>query len=217
MGNDTCSLGDGHAIMARGWCSTHYQKWLRFGDPEGRQLDPEIPGERWMPIPAFPGYEASSTGRIRNIRGSRLSSYKPRVLSLTVGGQGYLGVTLWRDKRPSHQMVHRLVAAAFLGPRPADLVVRHLNDVTVDNRIANLAYGTRTENKLDSLRNGIHPSQRQTHCAQGHEYTPENTYWRPDKPTHRRCRECMREERRRRTAKARAARPMPEIARPANM
>ena len=35
------------------------------------------------------------------------------------------------------------------------------------------------------------PNREKTHCAQGHEYTPENTYIRPG-TTHRHCRTCRR-------------------------
>jgi hypothetical protein len=36
------------------------------------------------------------------------------------------------------------------------------------------------------------PQRSRTHCAQGHEYTPENTYIRPG-TTHRHCRTCRTE------------------------
>lgn len=35
--------------------------------------------------------------------------------------------------------------------------------------------------------------QQKTHCKNGHEYTPENTYWRPNAPTQRDCRTCIRQ------------------------
>ena len=50
--------------------------------------------------------------------------------------------------------VHALVAAAFLGERPAKHVVRHLNDLKTDNRKENLAYGTFKENSEDAKKNG---------------------------------------------------------------
>jgi hypothetical protein len=44
-----------------------------------------------------------------------------------------------------------------------------------------------------------------THCPQGHEYTPENTYLQPKGS--RACRVCLRESNRRQAAKRRAERP----------
>jgi len=58
--------------------------------------------------------------------------------------------------------VHRLVAETFLGPRPSNLVTRHLNDVKADNKLDNLAYGTTADNVHDAIRNGRHP-RRETH------------------------------------------------------
>jgi hypothetical protein len=33
---------------------------------------------------------------------------------------------------------------------------------------------------------------RASHCKHGHEFTPENSYYRPDRPGHRLCRTCKR-------------------------
>jgi hypothetical protein len=53
-----------------------------------------------------------------------------------------------------HAYVHHLVAEAFHGPRPNYLAVaRHLNDVKTDNRLENVAWGTRKENAADMRRN----------------------------------------------------------------
>ena len=45
--------------------------------------------------------------------------------------------------------VHQLVMKAFVGPAPDGMEIRHLNGNPADNRLANLKYGTRTENILD--------------------------------------------------------------------
>lgn len=47
--------------------------------------------------------------------------------------------------------LHRLVAMAYI-PNPNNYpIVRHLNDNPLDNRLANLAWGTQKDNVKDSL------------------------------------------------------------------
>lgn len=59
--------------------------------------------------------------------------------------------------------LHRLVAMAYI-PNPNNYpMVRHLNDNPLDNRLANLAWGTQKDNVKDSIKNNSfhfleHPS-----------------------------------------------------------
>lgn len=60
--------------------------------------------------------------------------------------------------------LHRLVAMAYI-PNPNNYpIVRHLNDNPLDNRLANLAWGTQKDNVKDSIKNNSfhfleHPSR----------------------------------------------------------
>jgi hypothetical protein len=63
---------------------------------------------------------------------------------------GHLVVVIRRRSR----QVHRLVLEAFVGPCPPGLECRHLNGRPDDNRLENLAWGTRLENVADSLEHG---------------------------------------------------------------
>ena len=47
--------------------------------------------------------------------------------------------------------IHRLVALAFIGPRPENQEVRHLDGNPHNNHISNLCYGTRAENIADAI------------------------------------------------------------------
>ena len=70
------------------------------------------------------------------------------------GGQ-YSGVTLSHEgKRRSH-LVHRLVAAAFLGPCRKGQHVDHRNDKKTDNRAENLEYVTPKENYRRATASGL--------------------------------------------------------------
>jgi hypothetical protein len=61
--------------------------------------------------------------------------------------------------------VHRLIALAFLGPRPfPSAVVRHLDGNPKNNSARNLAYGSASENVLDgyAYRGSIRRGQKLT-------------------------------------------------------
>lgn len=50
--------------------------------------------------------------------------------------------------------VHALIAATFIGPRPENADIRHLDGNPLNNVVENLAYGSRRENILDTYNNG---------------------------------------------------------------
>lgn len=120
--------------------------------------------EAWKDIPGYEGkYQASTAGNIRSLdrhitqlgRGGKPFTrlVKGRVLR---PGQyckaGHVSVVLGRKRFGIP--VHRLVMLTFVGPCPMGQEVRHLNGHSKDNRLENLAYGTRSENNLDVLRQG---------------------------------------------------------------
>lgn len=151
--------------------------------------------EEWRPIPGFPGYEVSDLGRVRSLDRDGLDGrrLKGRVLRPGVSRR-YRVVSLRRAGRTVTNGIHELVLLAFVGPRPEGAVTRHLNGDGADNRLVNLAYGTQSENLFDRREHGTSDRANRTHCPQGHEYTPENTYRyvRPNGVINRNCRECRR-------------------------
>lgn len=141
---------------------------------------------RWLPTVGFAGYEVSDRGEVRSMKRTAA-----RYLN---GGltHGYRTVKLRRDGIYVNMPIHRLVTAAFLGPCPEGLEVRHLDGNALNNDLSNLAYGTSSENKLDTVRHGNHPSARKTHCKRGHPLMGENlcTWPRKGGGVYRACREC---------------------------
>ncbi len=118
--------------------------------------------ESWRPVVGHPGYEVSDLGRVRSVDRevhciSRHGTphkrrYKGALLKLWRDPKfGYFSAVMGRgvNSRP----VHQLVAEAFIGPRPEGQEVRHLNSDGGDNRLCNLAYGTRSDNNRDSTKN----------------------------------------------------------------
>lgn len=76
---------------------------------------------------------------------------------------------------------------------PPGQVVRHRCDNPPCVNPDHLELGTQRDNVNDTKARGrlnLHQS-RKTHCPQGHEYTPENTYVPPNRKE-RQCRECVR-------------------------
>lgn len=104
------------------------------------------PIETWAPIPGFGGYEASSHGRVRGRSG---------VLSTCVNpATGRDTVTLWNGGSPKTMPVHRLVLMAHMPTEDVALEVCHRNGDKRDNRLANLRWGTRSENQREKTRHG---------------------------------------------------------------
>lgn len=106
--------------------------------------------EEWRVCATYPTMMASEDGRIRHINAER-----ERAIRYLSSGYGY--VNFWHSGKVIARTTHSLVADAFLGPRPSGMEVRHLNGIRSDNRISNLAYGTKVENAADRDRHGRNP------------------------------------------------------------
>jgi hypothetical protein len=103
----------------------------------------------------FPNYRVGTDGSVWgrcNTRGRPTASWhllKPRLSG--PAWSRYFAVALpGRVQRK----VHRLVLEAFVGPCPPGMECRHLNGVRTDNRLVNLAWGTKQENAADVRRHG---------------------------------------------------------------
>ena len=128
---------------------------------------------------------------------------------LTNGGYG---IVWWWDKgqqKTINYTAHRSMWELANGPIPDGQVIDHLchdpatcKESPCDHRACcNPAHMRVTSQRENSLRsNGFTAAHAErTHCPQGHEYTPENTYVRTDrKYPGRQCRTCNREQNARR-------------------
>lgn len=153
--------------------------------------------EMWRAVSGHPQYEVSDIGRVAS-----LHAQERRELKAHDDGRGYPTVYLYTEGQAHRRRIHRLVAAAFLGPCPVGQEVRHLDGVKVNNTVENLAYGTRSENEFDKVRHGTHQQARKTHCRRGHAYDDENTLRYGAK---RDCRTCQNARARARRAREAAA------------
>jgi len=145
------------------------------------------PTEEWRSVPGYEGiYEVSSAGRIRGIR--RRGS-KGGVLDPYRRKDGYCAVNLKANGKTRSVTLHSLIALVFLGPRPEGLEVRHLDGDPTNSTVANLCYGSRSENMNDAVAHGKHANASKITCPEGHEYDVFVVGGR----RHRRCRRCRRD------------------------
>jgi hypothetical protein len=111
--------------------------------------------EVWKPT-WHPWYEVSNLGRVRSWapqggavkQGNPTYPKSPRMLRPGLGSHGYPSVVFGRG---STQLVHRLVAEAFIGPCPEGQECRHKDDDRTNARAENLEYGTRQDNVNDMM------------------------------------------------------------------
>lgn len=76
--------------------------------------------------------------------------FRELKLSLRSLKRPYLAVSY----RGLTKNVHALIARAFLGIRPKDLQVRHLDGNALNNSLGNLSYGTAKQNQRDRTVHG---------------------------------------------------------------
>jgi len=102
--------------------------------------------EIWKDIPNYEGiYQVSNLGNVKslsreNYSGKGMKISKERILKQHLDNRYYYQVKLYKDKKLKTFKVHKLVAMAFLNHTPCGykLVVDHINDNSLDNRIENL-------------------------------------------------------------------------------
>ena len=105
------------------------------------KITPEV--ENWRAVAGFANYEVSDLGRVRKIR-------KTGELILHQGGKiGATRIILCVGGRKIMRQTHCLVLEAFVGPRPPGMLCRHLDANLKNNRLSNLAWGSRAEDAAD--------------------------------------------------------------------
>lgn len=173
--------------------------------------------EQWKPIPGYPGYEASSLGRIRSLPRtitprSNQSPYEipGGILKQWDHKTGHKLVNLRKNAKQGKRLVHQVIAETFIGTRPTGLEVCHENGDPKDNRVENLRYDTHLENMKDIVRHGKFRNQNtdKTHCEQGHALEWPNIVPCERKKGWRTCRACKSAKT---VAKKRGIEPTPEM------
>jgi len=111
----------------------------------------------WLSYPYI--FKVSSRGRIKCLKtvyykNNKRIAIQKGIITPSFDSAGYPQVVLRLGNKPKLFRVHSIVLITFVGPKPPGMECRHLNDVKTDNRLKNLCWGTRQQNRDDCQKNG---------------------------------------------------------------
>lgn len=145
-----------------------------------------VTDSEWRPVPGASRYEASAgrpgePGQVRNLAG--------RILATGRSNRGYVTVTLtFDDGRRAPCGLHVAILSAWRGPRPPGQQGCHLDDNLDHNWLANLVWGTQSDNERHKAANGnAAPPQPSYPCLNAPECDRLSLH------SGRRCTDCVRQ------------------------
>lgn len=147
--------------------------------------------EEWRPVFGYEGlYEICRDGRVRTVtrKDTIGREIKQHLVASRIGRNGYPEIWARKDGKTKHLTIHRALLEAFVGPRLEGQQARHLDDDKLNYSLDNLAWGTRSENNHDRVRNGIHHYSKRDRCSRGHRLDEWNLS--SDNSPKRRCKAC---------------------------
>jgi hypothetical protein len=124
--------------------------------------------EVWKNIPNYKKYQVSNLGKIKSFAKNKQNG---KILKFSHNHKGYNQVILVKDKKPNNQLVHRLVAQAFI-PNPNNLPqVNHKDGNKQNNCVDNLEWITNKDNIKHAKEHNLYPksSERKT-CRKVNQY-----------------------------------------------
>lgn len=129
--------------------------------------------EIWKDIPNYPGYQASTLGRIRTHNKTTYTQkhgvrhWKDRILKFKPNeirpnckqGIGYR-VSLWKNGKAKDYLVARIIATTFLENLiDTEMTVNHKDGNRLNNHVSNLEWMTRGDNVRHAFENNLHTCQ----------------------------------------------------------
>ena len=103
--------------------------------------------EIWKDIPGYDGlYQVSSLGNVKSLPREWVAGkggfrkHEGKILKGSTSSSGYMMVVLYFNGNKKSYLIHQLVAISFLNhiPNCFELVIDHINDNKLDNRVENL-------------------------------------------------------------------------------
>lgn len=180
MAKSTCSVdGCDRSVYARTWCTMHYRRWRRHGDPALSFTLKGVPADERFAL----SYKVLPSGCWEWTKAIR--------------GYGYGGFAA----NGKVYRAHRWAYERFVGPIPDGLHLDHTchrpsecsgGESCPHRRCVNPAHLEPVTQRENTRRGHAGGGGRlKTHCIHGHEFTPENTRLTlRDGYTHRACRKC---------------------------
>lgn len=108
--------------------------------------------EKWAEVTGYEGlYKVSNLGRVYKITGKNIGIMRQHTIN-----SGYKTVYLYKDRRSTTKLVHRLVAREFCEGYSEGLVVNHKDADRKNNLHSNLEWMTQKQNIQDSMTRGTH-------------------------------------------------------------
>ncbi len=93
-------------------------------------------------------HQISNLGNLRRVlKGGKIKLIKGSVLR-----NGYRYLRIVENGKNKNLYVHHLVAKCFIGDRPPNLVIDHIDRIKLNNNVSNLRYITYSENNRNSSR-----------------------------------------------------------------
>jgi hypothetical protein len=109
--------------------------------------------EIYKDIPNYQGlYQASNWGNIKSLIDKY--GHKKEYILRPSSNCYYYHVILCKNGKQKTHRIHRLILETFVGPCPPGMECRHLDCNSKNNRLDNLLWGTRSDNRKDSIKNG---------------------------------------------------------------
>lgn len=148
--------------------------------------------EIWKDVVGYEGYyKVSNLGRVKSMeryvtQGNHKRYVKERIKKQSIDPNGYLRVTLCKDRKSVQIPIHRIIAEAFI-PNPENKSeIDHINTNRIDNRIENLRWSTRYENThnpltLQNCKERVYTKERtekinKTRIERGRKCAPKKVY-----------------------------------------
>ncbi len=113
--------------------------------------------EIWKPIPGWEDrYEVSDHGRVRSLWAQNNKRAVPKILSGSVGPNGYPYVALSKGYNTKKHYIHRLVLQTFVGAAPVGHECAHQDGDRKNPKLENLRWMTAKDNSGQKYDHGTH-------------------------------------------------------------